>query len=116
MKTDASLNLVVAMLRFDPRVLAVRSVSRGSTFPGAQGAPVFSKAVNNEAGSMLVSVLPLPGDPPVTAAGTLLSIEVEALAGGSTAFSVDAQDPVLMASDNSRVQLKHAPILLTVSK
>ncbi|HYO63889.1 MAG TPA: secretin N-terminal domain-containing protein [Pyrinomonadaceae bacterium] len=115
-KTDASLNLVVAMLRFDPRVLAVRSVSRGSTFPGAQGAPVFSKAVNNEAGSMLVSVLPLPGDPPVTAAGTLLSIEVEALAGGSTAFSVDAQDPVLMASDNSRVQLKHAPILLTVSK
>jgi hypothetical protein len=116
LKTDAPLSLVTATLHFDPKIVAVRSVSQGSIFSGAQSAPTISQAVNNGSGAALISAMPPRDGSHLTAAGTLLQIEIEALADGETSLGLDAADVILISADGSKVLLKHSPILLTVGK
>ncbi|HEY0077936.1 MAG TPA: secretin N-terminal domain-containing protein [Pyrinomonadaceae bacterium] len=116
LKTDAALSLVTATLRFDPKVVAVRSVSQGSIFAGGQSAPTISQAVNNQSGAALISAMPPRDGSHISAAGTLLHIEIEALASGETSLNFDADDVILISADNSKVILKQSPVRVTVSK
>ena len=104
LKTDAPLGLVSFSLRFDPRVLAVRSFVHGPLFARASDG-ALTQTVTPE-GFALISVAPAAGVPPLTGAGVLLLIEVEALAAGADALTLNAEDVHVVAADGRRVLLK----------
>ena len=105
LKTDAPLGLAVLTLRFDPRNVAIRGVSVGNLFAGAQnGAPGLTQSVN-PAGLLLVSVAP-PGGTPMTGAGVLLFIDIEAISVGESAIGFDKENIHLMAVDGRSVLLQ----------
>src|SRR3989440_9399042 len=103
LKTDAPLGLATATLRFDPRALAVRSVSQGILAADKPGAPVLTQSLD-PSGVLLVSVAPAPGAQPLTGEGLLLVIEVEALAQGDAALQFDADKVHLIATDGRTVR------------
>ncbi|PYT03632.1 MAG: hypothetical protein DMF65_03825 [Acidobacteria bacterium] len=105
MKTDAPLGLATATLRFDPRALAVRSVSQGILAADKPGAPVLTQSVD-PSGVLLVSVAPAPGAQPLTGEGLLLVIEVEALAQGDASLQFDADKVHLIATDGRTVRTR----------
>jgi general secretion pathway protein D len=105
LKTDAPVGLVTATLRFDPRLLAVRTVSQGMLTTDATKAPVLTQSVD-PSGVLLVSVSPAAGAQPLTGEGLLLIIEVEALATGSPALTLDADKLHLIASDGRGIRAR----------
>ncbi len=114
LKTDAPLGLVSFSLRFDPRVVAVRSFGPGNLF--ARAADVSLTQNVSPEGFALVSVAPSAGAPALTGAGVLLVIEVEALSEGAEALSLAAEDVHVVAADGRRVLLKVTSGLLTVTR
>lgn len=103
MKTDAPVGLATATLRFDPRVLAVRSVSQaGALTADKSGAPVVTQSVDPK-GVLVVSAAPAAGAQPFTGEGLLLVIEVEALSAGDTSLQFDADKVHLIATDGRGV-------------
>jgi general secretion pathway protein D len=112
LKTDAPLGLVAATLRFDPRVLSVRSVAPGGIFPAADVS--FRHTVTPE-GLLLVSFTPAAGAQSLSGAGVLLFVEVEALSGAADALRLEAEDLHVMASDGRKVLLKASADRLAVS-
>lgn len=103
MKTDAPVGLATATLRFDPAVIAVRSVSHGMLTADASSAPLLTQSVD-PAGVLLISVAPAQGAPPLTGEGLLVIIEVEALGVGADALSFDAGKVHFIATDGRSVQ------------
>jgi hypothetical protein len=103
LKTDAPVGLATATLRFDPRSLAVRSVTQGMLTADASKAPVLTQSVD-ASGVLVVSVSPAAGAQPLTGEGLLLIIEVEALAAGDAALTVDADKLHLIASDGRKIR------------
>src|SRR6185436_4056138 len=81
-KSDAPLGTAIMMLRFDPRVLKVNSVSMGELFANAKSAPTVTQSVDQK-GMVLISVVPGAGSN-IIADGALINIEVEALATGDS--------------------------------
>ncbi len=108
LKTDAPLGLATATLRFDPRVLAVRSVTQGVLSADKSGAPVLTQSVDASKGVLLVSVVPASGAQPLTGEGLLLVIEVEALSPGDAVMQFDADKLHLIATDGRTVSPKAA--------
>jgi hypothetical protein len=104
LKTDAPLGLVSFSLRFDPRIVAVRSFSHGNLFANAADA-ALTQTVSPE-GFALVSVAPANGMPSLTGVGVLLVFELEALAVCAEALTLNAEDVHLVAADGRRVLLK----------
>ena len=114
LKTDAPLGLVAATLRFDPRRLAVRSVTQSDSLKG--GAPhdtTFNHTVTPE-GLILFSVTQRAAAPSLTGAGVLLVIEVEALGAGDAALGLEKDDIHVISRDGRRVVLKAVPLQLQV--
>ncbi|MCA1633740.1 MAG: hypothetical protein LC802_08480 [Acidobacteria bacterium] len=105
LKTDAPVGLATATLRFDPRALAVRSVSQGMLSADASKAPVLTQSVD-PSGVLLLSVTPAAGAQPLTGEGLLLIIEVEALLAGETALTVDPDKLHLIASDGRSIRAR----------
>jgi general secretion pathway protein D len=105
LKTDAPIGLATATLRFDPRALAVRSVSQGILTADASKAPALNHSVD-ASGVLLVSVSPAAGAQPLTGEGLLLIIEVEALAAGEAALTLDADKLHLIASDGRKINAR----------
>jgi general secretion pathway protein D len=103
LKTDAPLGLVALTLRFDPRALAVRSVGAGTLFK-ASDAQVTHTATPE--GLLLVTVTPDSASSAVSGAGTLLVLDVEALAPGAEALRFDAEDVHVVATDGRKIQVK----------
>jgi general secretion pathway protein D len=114
LKTDAPLGLVSFSLRFDPRLIAVRSFGQGNLFAGPADASL-TQSVSPE-GFALVSVAPSAGAPALTGAGVLLVVEVEALGEGAEALSLDAEDVHVVAADGRRVLLKVTSGRLSVTR
>jgi general secretion pathway protein D len=108
LKTDAPLGLATATLRFDPRALAVRSVTQGVLSADKSGAPVLTQSVDASKGVLLVSVVPASGAQPLTGEGLLLVIEVEALSPGDAVLQFDADKLHLIATDGRTVSPKAA--------
>jgi general secretion pathway protein D len=109
LKTDAPLGLATATLRFDPKALAVRSVTQGG-FAGEQaaGAPSVTQSVD-PSGVLVVSVAPAAGARTLTGEGLLLVIEVEGLAPGETGLQFDADKVHLVATDGRTVRPRTTP-------
>jgi general secretion pathway protein D len=105
LKTDAPVGLAAATLRFDPRVLAVRSVSQGTLGADKALAPVVTHTVD-PTGVLVVSIAPATGAPPLTGTGLLLIVEVEGLGAGESVFNFDAGKVHLVASDGRAVEVK----------
>ena len=104
LKTDAPVGLATATLRFDPKALAVRSVSHGMLTGEKAAAPALTQSVDPASGVLLVSVAPAAGAPPLTGEGLLVIVEVEALAAGESALSFDADKVHLFATDGRAVR------------
>jgi general secretion pathway protein D len=116
MKTDAPVGLATATLRFDPRALAVRSVSQAASLTADKsGAPILTQSVDPK-GVLVVSVAPAAGASPLTGEGVLLVIEVEALAAGDTSLQFDADKVHLIATDGRGVTARAAAGRLKVTQ
>ncbi len=105
LKTDAPLDLIALSLHFDPRILAVRSVTQGNLIGGITGATTLRQMVSPE-GLALISVATAPGSASITGAGVLLVIEVEALSEGTSALNFGADDAHLQTTDGREILLK----------
>ncbi|HYE16097.1 MAG TPA: cohesin domain-containing protein, partial [Pyrinomonadaceae bacterium] len=104
MKTDAPVGLAAATLRFDPKALAVRSVTQGSLASDKSLAPVLTQSVDAARGVLVVSVAPAAGAAPLSGEGLLLVIEIEGLAAGDAALEFDAGKVHLVATDGRTVR------------
>jgi len=111
-KSDAPLGLALVMLRFDPKVMKVNSVSMGDLFANAKTPPTLTQSIDNH-GMILISLVPAAGSS-VTADGTIFNIEVEALAAGDSTLMFDLSNVNVVASDGRPLLLKLEPIKLTV--
>jgi general secretion pathway protein D len=113
LKTDTPLALAAATLKFDPRLFAVRSVTQGSLFNEAAGAqPSITQSVDAR-GSLLALVAPRTGTP-MSGAGVLLFVEIEALAAGEGEIGFDASGVHLMSSLGHNVAAQTAPVRLVI--
>jgi len=114
LKTDAPLNLATATLRFDPRVIAVRSVSKGALFGEKTAAPIIMQSLDPQ-GVLLVSVTPASVAPTFSGEGVMLMIEVEALAPGESAVSFDSDKVKFIAADarNVKTQVVQSKVKVT---
>lgn len=108
LKTDAPIGLATATLRFDPRSLAIRSVTQGVLSNDKTAAPVLTQSTDAEKGVLFLSVSPASGAQPLTGEGLLLVIEVEALALGEALLQFDADKLHLIATDGRTVRPKAA--------
>jgi general secretion pathway protein D len=102
-KTDAPLGIVAIMLRFDTRSLAVRSVSAGNLFKPSDAQLTHTATPR---GLLLVTVSSQSAPLPVSGAGVLLTLEVEALENYSEPFKFNAEDVNVVATDGRKVLVK----------
>jgi general secretion pathway protein D len=103
LKTDAPLGLAVVTLRFDPRTVAIHNVATGNLFAGQQSVPTITQSVTG--GVLLVSIAP-PTGTPMTGAGVLVFVDIEALATGESALNFDKDNMHLIASDGRNITLQ----------
>ncbi len=119
LNSDSSLALAVVALRFDPRVVSVRTVSAGPLLanvkdvkdPGAS----FTQSID-ASGVCLISISNLNGVASIKGAGTLLLIEVEALAPGDAGLVLDKDSMRVLATDARDVALDVMPVRATVKQ
>ncbi len=111
-KSDAPLGMAVLTLRFDPKVLKVDSISMGGMFANAKNAPTLTQSVD-EHGMILMSIAPAAGSA-LTADGSLINIDVEALTAGDSTLGFDLSNVHVVASDGRPLLLQIEPVKLTV--
>jgi hypothetical protein len=111
-KSDAPLGMAVMTLRFDPKVLKVNAISMGNLFANAKTAPTLTQSVD-EHGLVLISIAPAAGSA-VMADGTLINIQVEALAAGDSTLAFDLSNVHVVASDGRPLLLDLQPVKLMV--
>jgi Cohesin domain len=111
-KSDAPLGMALVTLRFDPKVLKVNSISLGDLFANAKTAPTLTQSVD-EHGMILISLTPASGSA-VTADGSLINIDLEALTAGDSTLGFDLSNVHVVASDGRPLLLQIEPIKLTV--
>jgi len=114
LKSDAPLGMALVTLRFDPKVLKINSITPGSLFAGAKTAPTLTQSID-EHGMVLLSLTPGVGSV-ITADGTLLNIDVEAIASGDSNLNFDLSNIHLVASDGRAMLLQIEPVKLTVKQ
>lgn len=112
--SDAPLGLAVLMLRFDPRVIKVNSISVGGIFKGARTAPTLTQSID-EHGMVLVSLSPGAGSV-VKGEGALLNLEIEAIGAGDSALAFDLSNVHLVARDGRDIMLQIEPIKLMIKQ
>ncbi|HEV2913046.1 MAG TPA: secretin N-terminal domain-containing protein [Pyrinomonadaceae bacterium] len=106
--TNAPLGTALLALRFDPRTIALRDVTKG--LASVQGAvPSIMQSVDPN-GMLLISVSPSSPDTPLAAGSyVLLYLDIEALAPGESRIVFDQTNMYLHASDGRGVQLGVVP-------
>jgi hypothetical protein len=110
--TNAALGTALLAMRFDPRTIAVRSITNGPA--AAQGAqPSIMQSVDPN-GMLLISVAPPSGASLASGSQVLLYLEIEALAPGESKLLFDQANIYLNASDGRAVQLRVMPAHLVV--
>ena len=112
LNSTAPLGLAVVMMRFDPTVIKVNSVTAGKMFTDAKSAPTLTQSTDQK-GVLLVSVAPGAGSQ-ISGEGALLSLEVEAIAAGDSSIAFDLSNVHLITSDGRTTLLQLAPMTLTV--
>jgi general secretion pathway protein D len=115
--SDTALALAVVALRFDPKVISVRAISAGPLLadvikePGAS----FTQSID-ASGVCIISFSNLNGVASIKGAGTLLFIEVEALAAGDTGLVFDKGSMRLLGTDARDVALDVVPVRASVKQ
>ncbi len=107
LKSDTPLGLAVLALRFDPKVVKVTAVSAGTVVANNNGQkkPTFAQSID-PSGLCLISISTLNGVAPLRGVGTLVYIDVEAIASGDAGFLLDRDTMHVVASDSREVVLE----------
>lgn len=109
--SEPPLGMAVIALRFDPRVLKIKTVTPGSIFANAGSAPTLTQSID-EHGVLLVSLTPTDT---VRGEGLLLNLEVEAAGVGNSGLSFDLANLHVVAKDGRPTALQIEQGALTVS-
>ncbi len=96
-KTGTPLNLAATTLRFDPRLFAVRSVTKGNMFDGAASGATLTQSID-PTGSLFTVIAPTGGTP-INGMGVLFVVELEALAAGAGDVTFEQAGVHFMATD-----------------
>jgi general secretion pathway protein D len=111
--SEAPLGLAVVMLRFDPNVIKINNVTLGKLFGDGKFAPPTITKSPTEKGVFLVS-LTAPAGGSISGQGSLLNIELEAVAAGEARLEFDISNVHLVSSDGRSTVMQLAPMSLTV--
>jgi len=107
LKTDVPLGLAIVAFRFDPHLITVRGVSPGNLpTKNKNAAPTLTQSIDATNGVLLVSITPPAGMSPLTNAGALLTLDIEATGAGESAVTFDANNTHIMATDGRDVVLE----------
>jgi hypothetical protein len=117
LKTDAPLGLAALTFKFDPQQLRIAGVATGNLLTtAADGAqPILTQSVDAK-GLLIVSVAPPSGAQPITGAGVLVFIDVEAVAPGESIFSFDKNNVHLVAADGRSVLIDLSEVKVVVKQ
>ena len=114
LKSDVPLGLALMMLRFDPRVVKVSSISPGTLLPAGHSASLTQSV--DPKGVYMISISTFNGSTPLRGAGSLVLIQVEGIAEGDAAFGFDKRTLRLIGTDARDVAVEVTPVLLTVKQ
>ena len=103
LKSHVPLAMAVIALKFDPKVVKVRAVTAGSLLTANKSNIIPSI---DPTGLCLISVSGRAGSGAIQGAGTLLLIEVEAVADGAPGFIFDKEAMNIVATDAGDVALE----------
>ena len=75
-------------IQFDPRVVRLTDVGRGDFFSSDGQIPVFTKNIQNDAGTALVNLNRQPQSPGVSGSGVVASLNFQGVAKGAVTITV----------------------------
>ncbi|MCM3900406.1 MAG: hypothetical protein ND866_01755 [Pyrinomonadaceae bacterium] len=104
-QSEVALSLAVLALRFDPKVVKVTAVSYGTLFPNGK-APILTQSID-PTGMCLISISTL-GAALMHGSGSLVFLQVEAIAPGDAGITFDKVNMHLVAADSREVVLELA--------
>lgn len=99
--------LAVLMLRFDPKVVKVTAINPGTLLPAGHTASLTQSV--DPKGVYMFSLSTFNGATPVRGAGSLVLIQIEAIAAGDPAFSFDPQSLRLITPDARDITVELVP-------
>jgi general secretion pathway protein D len=108
LKTDLPVGLAVLMLRFDPKVVKVTAINPGTLLPPGHTASL-SQSVDPK-GVYMFSLSTFNGATPLRGGGSLVLIEIEAIAAGDPAFSFDSESLRLITPDARDIAVDLVPV------
>ncbi|MGO9642153.1 MAG: cohesin domain-containing protein [Candidatus Acidiferrales bacterium] len=76
------------LLQYDPKVISVEDIHDGGFLSGGTQAIAFVQRVDQEHGQAIISATRMPNTPGVSGSGTLMGIQIKALAPGQTKLSI----------------------------
>lgn len=100
LSTEMPINLAVATLRFDPKIVAVRNVTLGNFSAAKDFQPFLSHSINPP-GMLLVSLATPQRTPLMQGTGVLLVLEIEALAAGESNLELATEGVHFVTPDKS---------------
>jgi general secretion pathway protein D len=75
-------------IQFDPKILRLTDVGRGDFMAANGQVPVFTKNIQNDAGTALINLNRLPQTPGANGSGVLASFTFQTIAPGSTMLTI----------------------------
>ena len=119
LNSDSSLALATVALRFDPKIVKVRTVSAGTLLArvreGKESGASLTQSID-PAGVCLVSISNLTGVASIKGEGVLLFIEVEALAPGDAGIIFEKGAMHFVGTDARDVVVDVSPVRATVKQ
>jgi len=119
LNSDVSLALGTVALRFDPKVVKLRSVSAGTLMARVKAGSEPSASITQSiepSGVCLVSISNLNGVASIKGEGVLLFIEVEALAPGDAGITFEKGAMHLVGTDARDVGVEVSPVRAIVKQ
>ena len=114
LKSDSPLGLSVLTLSFDPKVVKITSVKPGTLLPAGNSAGI-SQSIDPK-GFYKISISSFNGAAPLQGAGSLMLIEVEAIADGDAGVGFDQQSLRLLSPDAREVRFEVLPVRISVKQ
>jgi general secretion pathway protein D len=108
LKTDMPVGLAVLMLRFDPKVVKVTAINPGTLLPPGHTASLTQSV--DPKGAYMLSLSTFNGATPLRGGGSLVLIQIEAIAEGDPAFGFDAQSLRLITPDARDITVEYGPM------
>ena len=108
LRTDQPVGLAVLKLRFDPRVVKVTAINPGTLLPPGHTASL-SQSVDPK-GIYMLSLSTFNGAIPLRGGGSLVLIQIEALAEGDPAFGFDTESLRLITPDARDIAVDLVPV------